>query len=832
MPISDLINNITGSIRGLGTALGLIDAKSDPNYIVYQDFGINPIDNSVKERWFNFITESYAFSVIKEGDDLSVGSASVIDSITKALGGSSDSKFSDFALPLTPQEITQVEKFATKIKPTLGGTTVNHSGNKYKDLVLSGTTGVHPFKGSGGASRINGQAIFQPDELKYRSGYEVFIHFRNWIKSYVQTKAQGEEYKNYRMLFKNYRDWEFLIVEPLEFTMKRDASRPLLYNYNIKFRVLGHYKLPEVKRNFLDQVDNALNVAKGAIETARGVFSRTQDIIRSTAGEVEGVIENMRLLGLAVKAAQGIPLTASDVSTRIEQNFLSQRDALQLLFKMKQTSNDLANDPSSFERAGVDLAGTPSDPKALANKYSLVGGGASIRDPKLEFAKTKAQLGGAVSTVGVEEYPDAAKSQISLEQQNAALISRIELQNIRESVNDLKDRFADASGLSDDTYNSIFGFISSGDQQPDAENIDSEYEILYGFTQALEGIDALLSTDEMFDVNSAQFSKASSNSGADNIGLGIFSFPDPNAGFREGIVPVGSSLEDIAAVELGDSSRWTEIAELNGLKAPYIDLSNASKVVNYKVRYRGYWNPSDIQDLRISEYYLVAPLPVPSGAWMGKANNLAQYLGSDPTVPTNWRFIVPPLGTVFKDLSSDLFFELTQLGWDEIEPEALKSTEVLRPGDTIKIPTVGGGTPQTFIRGPRDNRFLNELSPSEKGLGVDLRIKEDGDLDLTPSGDLNVAAGAANGAQMVVLKLLYEKGELKKHTDLGTQIKVGGKVPDIATLRTQILNTLLQDERITDVRNVNLRQNNSLLEITFDVYFRTIQTPVPINIPI
>ena len=35
----------------------------------------------------------------------------------------------------------QTEMFAHSIKPTQGGTVVTHSGNKYKSLKVSGTTG-------------------------------------------------------------------------------------------------------------------------------------------------------------------------------------------------------------------------------------------------------------------------------------------------------------------------------------------------------------------------------------------------------------------------------------------------------------------------------------------------------------------------------------------------------------------------------------------------------------------------------------------------------------------------------------------------------------------
>jgi len=70
------------------------------------------------------------------------------------------SEFKSIDLPINPSELTQDENFAINIKPTQGGTVVQHSGNKYKDLTISGTTGNHPFKGSGGASSRTGKALF------------------------------------------------------------------------------------------------------------------------------------------------------------------------------------------------------------------------------------------------------------------------------------------------------------------------------------------------------------------------------------------------------------------------------------------------------------------------------------------------------------------------------------------------------------------------------------------------------------------------------------------------------------------------------------------------
>src|SRR5690606_4138276 len=105
--------------------------------------------------------------------------------------------------------INQKERPSISIKPSQGGTTTNHGGISYGTLIVKGTTGIAPFRGEGGVNSKNGEAIFQPKDLKHKSGYEVFIHFRNWFRTYYQWKfKRGKDAENYRLVFKNYKDGE------------------------------------------------------------------------------------------------------------------------------------------------------------------------------------------------------------------------------------------------------------------------------------------------------------------------------------------------------------------------------------------------------------------------------------------------------------------------------------------------------------------------------------------------------------------------------------------------------------------------------------------------
>ena len=165
--LSGLVNNIRGSINNLVDQL-TGQVKSGQFHPEFPE-----VTSTInKENWLK-LPFPYSFDVFN-------------GNINEFRG----TPFSEFQLPLAPQEINQREEFAISIKPTQGGTVVNHSGNKYKTLSIAGTTGVAPFRGTGGVDKTTGDAIFQPNELKYKSGYEVFLQLRNYFRAYYEYKKK------------------------------------------------------------------------------------------------------------------------------------------------------------------------------------------------------------------------------------------------------------------------------------------------------------------------------------------------------------------------------------------------------------------------------------------------------------------------------------------------------------------------------------------------------------------------------------------------------------------------------------------------------------------
>ena len=221
----DLIDNIQGSFENLsGQFFNRDKPYAQGNYP--EDPAIARVLSTLRQANWNK-SFPYTFAVTNSGNDLSPFNG-----------------FSDFPLPINPNDITQEETFAINIRPTQGGTIVNHYGNKYKELVISGTTGIAPHRGAGGVNKRSGTAIFQPRELRFASGYEVFIRLRNYFKAYYEVKKSNkdENTRAARLVFKNFKDGEFLIIEVPKFTMKRNSSRPHRYDYTITAKVLGSFE--------------------------------------------------------------------------------------------------------------------------------------------------------------------------------------------------------------------------------------------------------------------------------------------------------------------------------------------------------------------------------------------------------------------------------------------------------------------------------------------------------------------------------------------------------------------------------------------------------------
>lgn len=229
-----------------------------------------------------------------------------------------------FYLPITPSNITINTHFATNVISTMYGTIEEHTEQRYFDISITGSTGMSPRYydtakeqskasiqdinapiGRAGfpvKSLLNGNlggffkrtqslvdnALNQANDLLgddngttgidlNRTGYMAFHNFYKFLLVYKKD-VSGEYGSNaaisnqHPLIFLNYKDNNQYNVAIQGFQLTRDASQPMLYNYNITLRA---YNLTTIDSPISDNqlVERASELGLGDINNS-SLFSK------------------------------------------------------------------------------------------------------------------------------------------------------------------------------------------------------------------------------------------------------------------------------------------------------------------------------------------------------------------------------------------------------------------------------------------------------------------------------------------------------------------------------------------------------------------------------
>jgi hypothetical protein len=309
------IGNIISDLKGLvSTFTNIFGGASDKNY---PTTNVEKITNQPKysnKDWR--LSRGYAFQVVEVDDRGGVignGDTKTNDAID----------WKEHRLQINPQELTQDEVFAITVTPTLRGVIVEHHGVTLKDITISGTTGVSPLRREGGADARSGSPVLQSGH----SGYEEFHELRSYFRVYAEAKRLGSQTGHQlRMQFKNFKDNEFLFVEPMKFSMKRSASKAFLYDYVIQLKAIGVATFaPKTSGGLLgalESIDDTIDTVQGYMQLGQQVISGGIGIIRRFDSDVKNTILNpLRAISAALIALKGGRAVLSDFG--ISRKFIS-----------------------------------------------------------------------------------------------------------------------------------------------------------------------------------------------------------------------------------------------------------------------------------------------------------------------------------------------------------------------------------------------------------------------------------------------------------------------------------------------------------------------------
>lgn len=137
-----------------------------------------------------------------------------------------------------------------------------------------------------------------------------------------------------------------------------------------------------------------------------------------------------------------------------------------------------------------------------------------------------------------------------------------------------------------------------------------------------------------------------------------------------------------------------------------------------------------------------------------------------------------------------------------------------------------------ILRGP-ENALTKGMTELEKSLGVDLKINQDGDLELNNLNDFSLVASTQNAAQAVYLKLNIEPGGLVYHPELGTNLQVGEKTKNAIAIKAQILKSLSKDPRFDNVdARVQVLGDVILVNLRVTLANTGIEVPLQFAVPV
>lgn len=449
-----------------------------------------------------------------------------------------------YYLDIPPQQITQRENFATNISATRKGVIVESEGVVFKDITIKGTTGVFPGDRGGFAgpqanlkditapptepAGVSDEGLSKRSNVKVVTGYQEFMMLRQFFLKYAhdKVKVNGDLF----MIFINEKDNQALIVEPLDFTMDRNAKSPLTYNYSISLKAIGSFNSLFTRPSADDATDIFQKIGNVSANISAGI------------GQVRAAI-NVTSSSLQ-KTFQAIDQTVNGPLRQVQ-------------FALQDLSEGISN--------------TLSLPTILARNFTSTIAG--IRE-------NAASIG---TSLGFNNSEDSKAAAAQTTQQNLVLdriqndsrvaMPREFVANTRDTMTGLTEDLADAFNLSDPLYNEIKGRIPTNIPGPLKVVSDEEFLLLGNMQTLSDSLNQVLATNDAFQTEIEETYQETKNA----FGPSLIDITPP-ATVRQVRIQRNDTLERLSQRELGNAIRWTEIVIINKLKPPYIDVDGGDGV--------------------------------------------------------------------------------------------------------------------------------------------------------------------------------------------------------------------------------------------------------------
>lgn len=703
-------------------------------------------------------------------------------------GYSADGDWS-FTLPIPPESMSISTPFAISTSITLGGVVEEHNGAPVRMMTFSGTTGVMPNRDTSAslnnirnlqnevfgiaagtiqnassalitAATTTGSAqwnLTPSEELdsgavdsKGRgTGYYQFRLLQQFLERYVSLKKRStKDARKKRLALAIWKDQAVYVVSPVSFEMRRSATDPLAYQYQMQFKAWRRVSLkPEGVQALASYQSrkndpSALQSVLNTLSAARAALAGAVSSLEAVRGDVAQVMEIGRQSVLFVKDAIGAAVTVADMPSAIIQDAKGVVLDAVSISGLDPSVVDTAFDPASaFQADAAEVSNGQASSTSGALSKSASSSNSVFKDPVANH-----RLLDSIPLSQLSIRPET-KRKIDAEVERVRRLTRLDFENMRDQLREVANDFADSIGAGSDTFNAAFGRPTVTSTKAPT---DQDFDVLFALNSAIMELSRLAVAGAQDDTRLQAIEYVAGLARRSGI---AFTTPVGKVAVP---FPYGSTLEQLALRYLGDPKRWHEIAALNGLRSPYVDEEG----FELPLLTNGRRNQVTLADS--ARLYVGQPVT----------------LAASNTTKTKRRITkidVVHQGMVIVHLDGDEDLE-------RFTPMAGAFLHAFTP-DTVNsnmqlyIPSATASTDQTLtsksIPGLNDFTHLLEVG------GVDLLLTQAGDLAVTPDGDCKLAVGLANLVQRVRIALSTPRGSLPQHPQYGLGLKAGVSTADL-----------------------------------------------------
>jgi hypothetical protein len=375
-------------------------------------------------------------------------------------------------------------------------------------------------------------------------------------------------------------------------------------------------------------------------------------------------------------------------------------------------------------------------------------------------------------------------------------LNRLSVRSLSDSIKDAIDNTNDFFGREMTSYNSQKGRSSTLVAVSNRQVTDREFQALNALMVAKRDTDRILAQEKLFK---------SKNTEATNLFNRIYSEAKT------------SKLEAAQVVEVQAAQAELEKQQAVGDRAKVVEAQQA------------------VNTLIAEQAEVGRRTSAEKGISLSESAKQVKVLGGDTIQLLAARELGDP----------DRYKELVMMnGLNEPYISTVSGDGVLAPGDTILIPSATPVSNIPNVRASLDKFAINKgLEVSEERLGIDLSLNDDFDLEVSAINDAKLVAGSANLGQALSLKLLYDKGSLKRHPGIGTDFGIGRRSGlDYSNLANQARSTINSDPRVSSVIFVELfrasnttdaeasKQNTLTLNVLVSV--KGLNEPIPFSLEV